>query len=60
MDLLKAKVTVTADTGESIQNTMVIKKKSDLDEAIKIAMSAFRVPYREVSPFGLTIRIDHG
>lgn len=56
---MKVTVTVTADTGETIANTVDVTKKGDVDEGVKIAMSAFRVAYPEVPPFGKTIRIDH-
>lgn len=59
MDTFKAKVTITADSGESAQDTVGIKKRSDIETAVRSTLSLFRIQHPSVPPFGLNIRIDH-
>jgi hypothetical protein len=59
MDTLKAKVIVTADSGETVEDTVEITKKSDIELAVRSTLSLFKIQHQTVPPFGLTIRIDH-
>lgn len=56
---MKAKITVTADSGEREQDTVEISAKGDVEIGVRSTLSMFRVLHPDLPPFGLTIRIDN-